>query len=247
MLLNNALYLAWADTKARYKKSVLGPLWLTLSSMVGVLGLGLVWGTLLEEDMNTFVPSLSIGLIIWFLISGAVGDGATTFIRQSSVIRNVSIPHWFFVIRALARHVINLAHNLVIVLIVVLYFNVELTLNALLVIPGFLLVLANLFWITFFLGMVGARYRDLEYLISSFLPLLFFISPVVFRADRLPENMNIIWLNPLSYFIEVIRKPILGEVPDVKTYVIVVGILAVGCLVTYLFYRLRGHRLSFWV
>ena len=121
------------------------------------------------------------------------------------------------------------------------------TLNALLVIPGFFFVFANLFWITFFLGMVGARYRDLEYLISSFLPLLFFISPVVFRADRLPENMNIIWLNPLSYFIEVIRKPILGEVPDAKTYVIVVGILAVGCLVTYLFYRLRGHRLSFWV
>ena len=247
MLMNNAMYLAWADTRARYKKSILGPLWLTLGSMVGVLGLGVVWGTLLNENMDAFVPSLSIGLIIWFLISGVIADGATTFIRQSSIIRNVAIPHWFFVVRALTRHVINLAHNLVIVLIVVLYFNVNVTMLALLAIPGLLLVLANLFWITFFLGMIGARYRDIEYLISSFLPLLFFISPVVFRADRLPESRNVIWLNPLSYYIEVIRKPMLGEIPDAKSYFIVAGILVIGSFLTYIFYRLRGHRLSFWV
>ncbi|WP_168364947.1 ABC transporter permease [Dickeya zeae] len=247
MLLNNALYLAWADTKARYKKSVLGPLWLTLGSMVGVLGLALVWGTLLEENMNSFVPSLSIGLVIWFLISGVIADGSTTFVRQSAVIRNVAIPYWFFVVRALARHVINLVHNLVIILISILYFNVNIKVTAFLAIPGLLLVLANLFWITFLLGIVGARFRDLEYFISSFLPLLFFISPVVFRADRLPEKMNIIWLNPLSYFIEVIRQPLLGDIPDIKSYIVVFSVMIAGFISTYVLYRMCAHRLSFWV
>lgn len=247
MLFGNACYLAWADTRARYKKSVLGPLWLTLGSMVGVLGLSLVWGTLLKEDMVTFVPSLTIGMIVWLLVSGAIGEASTTFIRQAAVIRNVAIPHWFFVIRALARHIINLVHNIVIVIFVIVFFNVKLTPVMLLAIPGIILVLLNLYWVMFFLGMLGARFRDLEYLIASFLPLLFFISPVVFRADRLPVSMNIIWLNPLSYFIEVVRAPFLGSIPDAKTYFIVLGILFGGAVSTYILYRLRGHRLSFWV
>ncbi len=71
MLIQNAIYLAWADTKARYKKSVIGPFWATLANVFGVLGLGLVWGHLLNQDMNTFIPQLTVGLIVWQLIDGA--------------------------------------------------------------------------------------------------------------------------------------------------------------------------------
>ena len=91
-LLHNAVYLAWADTKARYKKSVLGPFWPTLTNLLGVLGLSLVWASLLKENMSGFVPSLAVGLIVWQLISGVIVDGPGTFARQSAMIRNVAIP-----------------------------------------------------------------------------------------------------------------------------------------------------------
>ena len=80
-LFKNALYLAWIDTRARYKKSVLGPFWLTFGNLIGVLGLSVVWANLLKEDMRTFVPSLTIGLIVWQLVAGTIGEGATTFVR----------------------------------------------------------------------------------------------------------------------------------------------------------------------
>jgi len=246
-LLRNAIYLAWTDTRARYKKSFLGPFWLTLSNLIGVLGLSLVWANLLKEDMHTFVPSLTIGMIVWQLVAGAIGDAPGTFVRQANVIRNVAIPTWFFAVRALSRHAINLVHNLVIVVGVVIYFKFPLTLVTWLAVPGLALVILNLYWITFFLGIIGARFRDIEYLVSSFLPLLFFISPVIFRPDRLPVSMEIIWMNPLSYFIEVVRAPFLGKVPSLATYLIMLGLLLTGGTLTALITHSRGKRIAFWI
>lgn len=246
-LITNALYLAWSDTRARYKKSILGPLWLTLGNLIGVLGLSLVWGTLLNEDLHNFVPSLAIGLIIWQLIAGTIGEAPTTFIRQANVIRNIVTPTWFFVVRGLSRQLINLAHNIVIVIGVMIYFKTPLHTQTLLFIPGLILVMLNLYWVTYLLGMLGARFRDIEYLINALLPLLFFISPVIFRADRLPISMSIIWLNPLSYFIEVIRAPLLGNIPEIKSYVVMLSLLLAGSTITTLYAKHQGKKLSFWI
>lgn len=246
-LLKNALYLAWTDTRARYKKSVLGPFWLTFGNLIGVLGLSVVWANLLKEDMRTFVPSLTIGMIVWQLVAGTIGEGATTFIRQASMIRNVAIPYWFFVIRALFRQIINLLHNLIIVVGVVWYFDFPLQAETWLALPGIVLVLVNLFWMTYLLGMLGARFRDIEYLVNAFLPLLFFISPVIFRPDRLPVDMQIIWLNPLSYFIEVVRAPFLATVPEASHYLVMLGTLLVGSTLTALLVKFKGRQLAFWV
>jgi ABC-type polysaccharide/polyol phosphate export permease len=246
-LLQNGIFLAWSDTKARYKKSIIGPFWPVLTNLIGILGLGIVWATLLKEDINTFVPSLTLGLVAWQLISGVLIDGPICFNRQAGMIKNVAIPAWFFVLRLVARHTINLLHNLVIVVGVILYFNLPITVTTWLVVPGLILVILNLFWIMFMLGLLGARFRDIEHLINSVVPLLFFISPVIFRADRLPVSMDIIWFNPLSYFIEVIRAPVLGAVPSLTAYVVLVGMLLFGSLATYGYSKAYGKRLAFWV
>lgn len=246
-LLQNGIYLAWADTKARYKKSIIGPFWPVLTNLIGILGLGIVWATLLKEDMNTFVPSLTLGLVAWQLISGVLMDGPVCFYRQAGMIKNVAIPAWFFVLRLLARHTINMLHNLVIVVGVIIYFQIPVTATTWLAIPGLILVVLNLFWIMFMLGMVGARFRDIEHLVGSVVPILFFISPVIFRADRLPVSMDIIWFNPLSYFIEVIRAPVLGLVPSVTAYSVMLGLLVAGSVATWAYFKAYGKRLAFWV
>lgn len=246
-LMQDAIYLAWSDTKARYKKSVIGPFWPTLTNLLGILGLGLVWGHLLHQDMDTFIPQLTLGLITWQLISGVLVEGPITFSRQASMIRNVAIPTWFFVIRALAKHLINLLHNVVILIGVMLYYQVPLTEHTLLVLPGLVLVVLNLFWLQYGLGLLGARFRDIEPLVSSLVPLLFFISPVIYRADRLPPGLNVVWLNPFSYMIEAIRSPLLGYAPEPGTYVVLVGMLFAGGGLTWLYARAQGKNLAFWV
>lgn len=246
-LIQNAIYLAWADTKARYKKSVIGPFWPTLTNVFGVLGLGLVWGHLLNQDMDTFIPQLTVGLIVWQLIAGALTDGPQTFVRHAGMIRNVSMPSWFFSVRALAKHLINLLHNVVILVGVMVYYQVPFTEHTWLMLPGLMLVFLNLFWLLHGLGLVGARFRDVELLINSLVPLLFFISPVIYRADRMPAALNVVWLNPFTYMIEAIRTPLLGAAPDVLTWYVLLGMLVVGGGLTWLHQRIQGKNLAFWV
>lgn len=247
-LFKNALYLAWMDVRARYKKSVLGPLWMTIGNFIGILGLSIVWSALLKENPQTFIPSLSIGFIVWQLVSISISESSTTFVREAKIIRNITLPTWFFATRFFARHIINLLHNFIIIIILIWNFNIPITFTTWLVIPNLLIVLLNLYWITYIIGILGARFRDIEYLINSFLPILFFISPVVFHPGRLPEEMEVfIWLNPLSYFIEMVRSPILGEVPRINTYTIMLGLLTVGALSTYWFNKNYVKRLAFWI
>lgn len=247
-LFKNALYLAWMDVRARYKKSVLGPLWMTIGNFIGIVGLSIVWSAVLKEDAKTFIPSLSIGFIIWQLVSTSIGESSNTFVREAKIIRNVALPIWFFAVRTFARHVINLLHNFIIIIGLIWNFDIPVTNITWLVIPNLLIVILNLYWITYIIGVLGARFRDIEYLINSFLPILFFISPVIFHPGRLPEGMEaFIWLNPLSYFIEMIRSPILGEIPRINSYLVMLGLLNIGLLLTYWFNKNYAKRLAFWV
>ena len=70
--------------------------------------------------------------------------------------------------------------------------------------------------------------------------MLFFISPVIYRADRLPMGLNLVWLNPLSYFIEAIRTPLLNNLPHANTYPVLLGMLTIGSLVTWAYHRAYG-------
>jgi ABC-type polysaccharide/polyol phosphate export permease len=246
-LAQNAIYLAWADTKARYKKSVLGPFWPTLTNLLGVVGLSLVWGSLMNQDMHTFVPQLAIGLVTWQLISGVLMDGPTCFARQAAMIRNVAVPAWFFASRLLARHLINFLHNAAILIGVMLYYEVPVTIETWLFVPGLLMVALNLYWILHMLGLAGARFRDIEHLVSGIVPMLFFISPVIYRADRLPPGLNLVWLNPFSYMIEAMRAPLLGYSVHPDTWIILLGMLFVGGGFTWLYQIRQGRNLAFWV
>jgi ABC-type polysaccharide/polyol phosphate export permease len=246
-LFQNALYLAWADTKARYKKSILGPFWLTLTNLLGVICLSVIWSDLMQQDMNIFVPQLAVGLILWQLISGVLTDAPGTFSRQAFMIKNVAMPAWFFVCRQLARHLINLTHNVFIVVGVLFYYKVSITTQTWMFLPGLLLVILNLYWINHFLGLAGARFRDIEHLVQSVVPMLFFLSPVIYRADKLPSSLNIVWLNPFSFMIESVRSPILGTSPHPSTYSVLLFMLLFGSLLTWWYQSTKGRKLAFWV
>lgn len=242
-----ALYLAWSDTRARYRRSVLGPFWLTLGTAIGVAGLGLLWSVLLKVDRQTFVPSLTAGLIVWQLISSCLIESSTVFARQANIIRNLRLPYFLHPMQLVMRHAINFFHNLVVFAVVAIFFSVPLSWGTLLFIPGLVIVMLNLLWISLFIGMLGARFRDVEHALAALVPLLFFVSPVIYRPDYLPFKSSIVWLNPITHFIEVVRDPLLGSIPPGFVYFTNFAILCCGWLVTLLLFNTRRNRIAFWV
>ncbi len=242
-----ALYLAWSDTRARYRRSVLGPLWLTLGTAVGIVGLGLLWSELLKIDRATFIPSLTAGLIVWQVLAGCITESAAIFIKQGNVIRNLQLPYFLHPLQLVLRHLVNFSHNLIVYLVVVVLLSVPVTWSTLLVIPGVLILFLNLAWMALFFGMFGARFRDIEYLLATLVPLLFFVSPVLYRPNYLPFNSVLIWLNPLSHLIEVVRDPLLGVSPPWFVYATVISMLILGWSMTLFLFNVRRNRIAYWV
>jgi len=240
-------YLAWSDLQARYRRTVLGPFWLTLGTALGTAGLGLVWSELFKLDRAVFVPALTAGLIMWQLLSGCTTEATTTFWRQAGMIRNVQMPLAVYPIQMVVKHALNFLHVLPVFVVVALVFDVPVNANTWLVLPCLALILANLLWITTLMSMLGARFRDLEYLLVAGMPILMFLSPVFYRPSYLPITGRLVWLNPFSHFIELVRYPLLGTVPPGFVVATNLAMLAVGGAVTFgLFQRKRG-RIAYWV
>jgi ABC-type polysaccharide/polyol phosphate export permease len=241
------LYMAWSDVRARYKRSMLGPLWITLSTAIGVVGLGFIWSELFKMNRAEFIPLLTVGLILWQFLSACIVESTSVFCRQANIIRNLSLPIALHPAQLVLRHVINLAHNIPLFFLVALILGRTFNLQAFMVVPGLLLVIANLYWMSMMLGILGARFRDLEYLVSMTMPLLMFLSPVLYRSDALPSIGRYMWLNPLADMIEIVRYPLLGEATPLSVYVINIGLLLVGGTLTFILFNAKRNRIAFWV
>src|SRR5262245_10142871 len=86
------LLLGWQDIKQRYRRSLLGPFWLTISTAVMVLALGLLYATIFRTPIHEYLPYLATGLVIWMFISGTVSEGCQAFIASDGIIKQVRTP-----------------------------------------------------------------------------------------------------------------------------------------------------------
>jgi len=241
------LFLAWSDVRARYKRSVLGPFWITLSTAIGVVGLGFVWSELFKLERRTYIPMLTVGLVFWQFLSSSLTEASSVFVKQAGLIRNLNLPLSMHPAQLVLKQAINLAHNIPLFFLVVLCLGSPLNWNCLWVLPSLVLVSLNLFWMVLFLGILGARFRDLDYLISSVMPLLMFFTPVLYRPTALPYTALFIWLNPLAHMIEIVRQPLLGEAPPLMAVCGCLAMLVVGGSITLVLFNKKRNRIALWV
>src|SRR5260370_41002866 len=84
--------LALQDIKLRYRGSVLGPFWLTISTLVMVVAMGVIYGRLFHVETSSYLPYLALGLIVWGPFSSMITEGCGTFLREQTCIQQVPVP-----------------------------------------------------------------------------------------------------------------------------------------------------------
>lgn len=239
--------LGWQDIRKRYRRSLLGPFWLTLSMAVQVACLGLIYGTLFRLDLEGYLPFLAIGVATWAFVAAILNEGCTCFMELEALIKNVRIPMSVHVLRILWRNLIIYAHNAVIFLAVALLFGIRPGLTGVLALGGLALLLVNAAWVMLLLGMICTRFRDVPPIIASLVQLLFFVTPVMWKPELLGDRRYLIDLNPLHHLLEVVRAPLLGTVPGWEHWTVSVLLAAGGWWLTFrLFTRFR-NRIAYWL
>ncbi len=242
-----AAFLAWEDIKQRYVRTMLGPLWIVFSTGIWFGAMGFVMANLFHQSPSEYFPFMVGGLLIWILISSSVIESSQVLVMSAPLITSFSIPIFTHYIRFILRNYIIFLHNVLILAIVLLIYPPQVTAATWLVIPGLLLNLFILMSGAIFLSLANLRYRDTHLAVASALQVLPFVTPIFWNRGMLQNHKWIADINPFYHMIEIVRQPILGQLPSTLSW-IYTGVLAVGSFVVacVLFIRYR-HRIIFWL
>ncbi len=241
--------LGWQDIRQRYRRSAIGPFWLSISMAVMIGTMGLVFGQIFKAPMSEYLPFITVSIILWGFISAVITEGCTSFIAAEGIIKQLPIPLFVHVLRVVWRNIIILCHNLVILPLIYIFFSKTVTATAFISLVGFLVVVINLAWGALLLAVLSSRYRDLPQMISSTLQIAFYLTPIMWMPSLLPTNvgLNLLSFNPFFHLIEIVRAPILGNLPTLENWSVALVLAIGGWLITIWIYGRFKRRIVYWI
>ncbi|NJL72015.1 MAG: ABC transporter permease [Candidatus Competibacteraceae bacterium] len=240
--------MAWNDIRLRYRRSVIGPFWLTISMAVTVTAIGGIYSALFGMSAQDYVPYLAAGLIVWTFINVLLSEGCQLFVVSEGVLKHQRIPSTVFLWRCLLRNVIIFSHQLPVYVAAAAVFGVGVGWASLLIIPGFLLACCCLVPLVLTCGILCVRFRDLQLIVANVLQVLFFVTPVIWK----PQGRGTITeaaalLNPLAHVLTLVRSPLMGEPGPQLSWVIVAALACVGNLLAFALYARVRTRITYWL
>lgn len=244
------LMLAYQDIKLRYRRSVLGPFWITISMAITVYSMGYLYSHLFHANVYEYFPYLVAGMLGWSLVSTTLTDVIDTFTTSEGMLKQVKLPYSLYLHRIIARNMIIFFHNIFVIVPVLIVFHnsARVDWHLLLLIPGLMIIYLNAMSYGLAVAMIGARYRDISQIIKSMISVIFFLTPVMWRPSILPANKQFIALfNPFYSLIEMIRSPLIGKTPTLTNYLVVIFITLLGCLASFYLFTSRRSRIVYWI
>ena len=246
--LRTCLQWAWLDTVCQYRRSKIGPLWETINALVMTLGLTVVSSAVIGGQMTDLIGFIALGIIIWTAITSLITEGSSAFLKNSALILSSNVNIDCYVGKAVFKTFIIFCHHIVLYFLGLAFLLIPLTWTSLLAIPGIFLLFVNGYWVVVVLAFLCARFRDIEQIIRNLLQLAFFVTPVFWNPDVVAAGKRtFIDFNILFYFIEIVRGPLLGHIPPLSYYAVVVAFTAFGYAVAFLVYRRMRRQLAFYV
>ncbi len=239
--------LGWYDVRRRYRRSVFGPLWTTMSLAIAVAAIGTIYTKLFNRVPEVYIPHLGLGFLFWILISSLVKRSCRVFVLSERYIKGTRAPLSTFVFLMIWHDVIIFFYQFFVYIVIAVIFNIAPGPVILLSGLGFVLLILNGVWFALFMGILATRYRDIPEIISNVMQVAFFVTPILWMPDMIGRGFGVLDYNPFYHFIELLRAPLLGEAPDALSWWVVIGITAVGWIVAFpLFARYRG-RIAYWL
>lgn len=239
--------LGWNDIRQRYRRSTLGPFWITLSVMVFISVLGVIYSRIFHTKIDTYLPYLTVGYVTWGFISQVLSESCQAFQESANIIKQLRLPYGLYVCRTVWRNFIVFLHTIVIFIPIAVFFRIWPGAPVLLVIPGLALLLANLVWVALILAILAARFRDTIQIVTTVTQIMLFATPIMWPISSLEGAVWIAQVNPVYHFIELVRAPLLGTAPDAISWLVAGGTLIVGWAVALRLLDRASKRIVFWI
>lgn len=239
--------MGWEDIRQRYRRSVLGPFWITISMATLIGLLGVIYSRIFKMDIRTYLPFLAVGYIVWGFISMSVSESCGAFQEGERIIKQVKWPFSVYVLRVVWRNFIVFLHTIVIFVPLVIFFDLNMGFVSLLAIPGLVLLYANQVWLGLTLAILSARFRDVVQIVGTVVNIMMFATPIMWPVTTLGDMAWVAHVNPAFHFIDLIRAPMLGQYPSGWSWVVAIATVMVGSVCSILLFRRVSRRIVYWL
>lgn len=240
--------LGWAEVRQRYRRSTLGPLWLTISMAIQMFVMGVLISFLFQSDFSRTLPYVCAGIIFWTFFLGVLNDGAVSFASSAGFMLQVKRPLSLYLFQAIWRNVIMLGHNFVIFVVIAAIYRVFPSPTGLVLwILGFGLDVVCLTSIALFGALVSVRYRDFPMILQSSFQVLFWLTPLMFFPEQFGRRQYLLNFNPFTHLLALVRDPLLGHEASALNWICVAGMALVGWSFTILLYGRYRPRVVYWL
>lgn len=245
------LYTAWFNFVVRYRKTILGPAWILIAPMLFIVCLGLLFSQVNGIQLDVFIPHLTIGIVVWTLVSGFVTGSTTIFVRNRPQILQGGMTLTDIVMVDVITTILQFLHQVCIIFLVFVFFGKSITPYALVSLFGLILLIANGVWLTHFFGIIGARYRDLSEVIQAIMRIAFLATPIIWmpgaNGGRGGVMTTFMTFNPFYHFLELIRAPLMGSQISPLSWTVVIVITICGFVLANTFHRRFSAQVPLWV
>ena len=239
--------LAWFDIVLRYRRSMLGPIWLTLSMGAMIAGMGPLYSSLFGAVLSKFFPHLALGLIFWNLFSNMVADGCNAFVNSGNYLKQGYFPISLFIWRSMSRNIIQFLHHIVLYIPVALWAGISLSWSVLLIVPAIALLLINSHALGLALGLVCTRFRDVTQIVTSVMQMLMFLTPVFWMPESLPGRAKYILWNPFAQMLDLVRTPLMGGEASLHSWLGIIGWTTAILVGSSLLFAKFRRRVVYWL
>jgi ABC-type polysaccharide/polyol phosphate export permease len=176
-------FIALSEIKLKYRRSIIGPLWITLSILMYTLGISFFFSVVLNRDFQEYVSHVCVGIVFWTFLTASFLESTSSLSHDLSSYKASRVSYTFFFLKNFYKNLIYLIHHsLYLILFLFIIGDLDLSLNSIVL---FLLPLPIILNIQIMISIISSRYDDFPPIIANLMQLLFFTVPILWGVNDL--------------------------------------------------------------
>lgn len=227
------------EIRGKYKGSWLGVVWTFLNPLLMLLVYSIVFPYILRVKVENYTIFMMVALVPWTFFTTAVQTGTGSVVANGNILKKVYFPREIIPISVVTSALINFLITCIIMVVFILVsgvgFSVHCLLFPLIVLIQYIITLA----IVFVLSAITVYVRDVDHFVSIIIMLAFYVTPIVYKADMLPQKFQ--WalkVNPMAQLIEAYRAVLYEHCMPDMTMLGIWGLVGVAMLIVgYLIFK----------
>lgn len=206
--------LAKREITVRYKQSILGYAWVIINPLFQILVISFVFSTFLRVPPVgvPFIIFISVALLPWTFFSTSVTSSTNSLVNNSTLITKIYFPREILIYSTILAKMVDFALSLVILVGLIIFFQIPINLYIIWVPIILLIQIVFTTGISLILSALNLFYRDIQYILTLILTLWFYVTPIAYPTEVIPEKFKLIFsLNPMAVIVNAYREVIIGQ------------------------------------